>query len=76
MVLPNKLNMYSKWVYFLFMGYLYLFWLYFFVLNLIKCEFHTRLSIVIYPYLYIVCLATTWNLRFCALTPVGALFAF
>ena len=25
-------------------------------------------------YLYLVCLATTWNLRFCALAPVGALF--
>jgi len=25
-------------------------------------------------FLYLVCLATTWNLRFCALAPVGALF--
>ena len=36
MVLPNKLNMYSKWVYFLFMGYLYLFWLYFFCVEFDK----------------------------------------
>ena len=35
-----------------------LFWLYSFVMNLIKCKFRTRESINI-PNLYIVCLATT-----------------
>ena len=44
-------------------------------LNLIKCKFHAE-GVLIIPNLYIVCLATTGNLRFCALISVGALFLY
>lgn len=55
-------------------GYLYPF------LTILQCNEFVKMqipcSVVCYTHLYIVCLATTWDLRFCALAHVGALFIF
>ena len=59
---------------FLFLGYLYSFWSILFHIAFDKMQIPYMKKYSNIPNLYIVCLATTWSLRFCAVTSVAALF--
>jgi len=58
MTTPNKLNIYSQWVYFLFTGILIPFFEHTCSYEFDKMQIPYKNEYVLYPPLYIVCLAT------------------